>query len=305
MTTPKRPALDPLLPPPPKKVRGQAGQTVAGPSHMAEETAQQSAQLTVAEQKKPRNAKQSSISKARHGGKCLLTRWHIVEGCHIIPFSWNKNTKNIDSTLQKWVSLEGLGPPFTEEFGSVILKGVGFTDMAWNIIPLSPNMHKSWTQAEFAIKKIGIESVIDGAKTVYRVKLQFVWLPRQSRGVMNAEVDINTESLNRDASYIHRFHKFEKPEHLDILNVDKKMTLESGQIFYITFDNIEDAINCGKMFDFQWAMMRVAAMSGAADEYGDERPPSPGPDPQGVVVTWLSNVTSSDEAEASGITEET
>ena len=232
-----------------------------------------------------RNTALALERKKMDHSRCAVLGTTEPHVCHIIPFSSCKNPKKLAafaSCLRPSLPLlldkdadTRLLPNFTG--------GVGVSDKLWNMVSLNPQLHVWWGKAYFGLKCLGI--LPDKEESLVRV--QFVWMPRVAS--MWREDDRDEDELRayltNDRSPLVKqgvaaFHLSGRP-------------LSTGDIFDIPVAKA-DAKKMKMAFDLQWAMIRIAALTGGADVDDawigdDDGPPgeemSPFP-----VLTWLGNV---------------
>ncbi|KAK0613948.1 hypothetical protein B0T14DRAFT_290883 [Immersiella caudata] len=219
-------------------------------------------------------------------GRCAVLGTAEPHVCHVIPFSSCKNPEKLAtfaSCLRPSLPLlldkdadTRLSPNFTG--------GVGVSDKLWNMVSLNPQLHAWWGKAYFGLKCLGI--LPDNEESLVRV--QFVWMPRVAsiwREDDRDEDELRAYLTNDRSPLVEQgvaaFHLSGRP-------------LSTGDIFDIPVAKA-DAKKMKMAFDLQWAMIRIAALTGGADvddaliEDDDDGPPgeemSPFP-----ISTWLGNV---------------
>lgn len=130
-------------------------------------------------------------------------------------------------------------------------------DKAWNMMSLSANLHDLWSNAHFGLKCLEIQPMID-VPSKKRLELEFHWI-NVYKGKAS-EMEISLEALRnmlKDAS------KLPYDEIPTVVGPESHRRLLTGHLFYIEVE-AEKADNMKLMFDVQWAMLRIAAMSGMA-----------------------------------------
>lgn len=168
----------------------------------------------------------------------------------------------------------------------LLLDGLSCSDKSWNMISLSRQLHKWWSESIFAIKCLGITPLSKGKS---EIQLQFHWMPQAKRQEMSrAEAKAKVKADARKKTYEWR-RKIDLAgsEGREFVNDWKEKTrngtpkvllsggvvsaadamsgrlLHSGRVIEISMDT-EDAIKMKAMVDLQWACIQIASMSGAA-----------------------------------------
>ena len=111
---------------------------------------------------------------------------------------------------------------------------------------LSPDAHKYWTKAYFALKPIQLS---DDKKCL---DVEFYWMPRCNH---SAAVDILTSPESSEGR-----------SDAKLLHFPTERLIYSGQTFSLTTDDTEKhPLPHPALLEMQWILQRVAAMSGAAE----------------------------------------
>jgi hypothetical protein len=165
-------------------------------------------------------------------------------------------------------------------------ESVGVSDKLWNVISLNPQMHVWWGKAYFGFKYLGIlPSETDGESLI---SVQFYWMPRAipwQRDQRNQD-EIGRNLTNNRSPFFSRG--------VAGLRLTGRPVI-SGDIFNIRVA-AADAQKMAMAFKLQWALIRIAAMTGAADvdtvgPGDDGLPPADGGLQEGVdVLQWLDDV---------------
>ncbi|CAK7237237.1 hypothetical protein SCUCBS95973_009892 [Sporothrix curviconia] len=218
---------------------------------------------------------------ARDEHKCMLSHSMHPEACHIIPFSFNSNRNNLDDYTRRFaLCMELISSPLqnTRPSTSLITAGLGASDQYWNMLSISPYLHSWWAKAYWAFQCTGIESSDDG----HAVVLVFYWMPHR-RGVPRQKVSLEPgatdyqDMMGARGSYgTGRVPGSQSQGFANGIQHDSFRPIVSGQVFRVLLDTLEDAQKMKAMVDIQWACVRVAAMSAAAepndlddDRFGD------------------------------------
>jgi hypothetical protein len=245
-------------------------------------------------------------AKALLGVYCLVIKVDDIEMAHIIPFSWNGNEAQRTTTqslIERICSMFDID----SQLGSLFFAGVGSSDKPWNLVPLSPGIHDGWGKAYFGLRLVGtlpvpVEDEQEAKDLVVRIQLQFVWMSRKTStrdhtgkpispksdaidlanerrafeqvGISNEkEKELKATSIISHATSIGKI-----PDRKRVFDVMSTAQVYSGQVLQVKmpFSMAEKFTTAIKI---QWALISMAAISGAADavEHG-WRDPSPGPD---------------------------
>ncbi|PHH74555.1 hypothetical protein CDD82_4887 [Ophiocordyceps australis] len=136
---------------------------------------------------------------------------------------------------------------------------VAASDAIWNVICLSPTMHDLWTRAYFAFKCLGI---YPSSESKWSVRLQFVWMPVRTRKIESFSVDEITSE-----TFTQRLFVCQDMSHLQksAIRAENSRPIRSGDIYGILMP-FDDALKMKMAINIQWAVLRVAATSGAAEQ---------------------------------------
>ncbi|KAK3349758.1 hypothetical protein B0T25DRAFT_548883 [Lasiosphaeria hispida] len=162
------------------------------------------------------------------------------------------------------------------------------------MVSLSPQLHIWWGNASFGFKCLGILPSRTGNESLIRV--QFHWMPRAIalwRQDQRDEHDLRIKTTNDRSPLVEQgvaaFRLSARP-------------LTTGDIFDIPIVT-EDAKKVEMASDLQWALIRIAALSGAADvdEVGAEDD-SPAPPDGGLMYQglrgWLEGLDTTPSGDA-------
>ncbi|EAW18426.1 HNH endonuclease signature motif containing protein [Aspergillus fischeri NRRL 181] len=185
----------------------------------------------------------------RDGERCIITK---VGGCsesaHIYPYSLHEGFG--PKCARFWDTLSMLWPPSTIEEWKADVFGGSNTELCSNRITLSANAHVYWGKGLFALKPV---SMSEDKKTL---QLEFHWLrqvPQSSSTVLLSDKPSFEESLDGSGKNA-RLQDFEKGE-----------LISSGhKIWMKTDDPINRPLPSVKLLGLQWALQRLASLSGAA-----------------------------------------
>ncbi|KAL7938103.1 hypothetical protein V8C35DRAFT_141055 [Trichoderma chlorosporum] len=208
-----------------------------------------------------RNANERDKCYWRDRQTCILTKAAHPDACHIVPYAVTANDTNIASFITSPLinQLEGS----EGQLGKIIVQeSLGSLDKSWNMVCLHPTLHRWWSKHLFGLKCLGLVPNGDGKST--RVQIQFYWMPRNgikpndpAKPPYDKAMDemLQTVATERDRGIVKDVQR------------DSFHELETGQTFEIVVDNV-DAIKMKAALDLQWAVIRLAAMSGAAGVLG-------------------------------------
>ncbi|KAK5996537.1 hypothetical protein PT974_01872 [Cladobotryum mycophilum] len=191
---------------------------------------------------------------------CVLTKTADPEVCHIIPFAVNDSLSKVRAMNTNMIHVETLlGKAFTTEFKK-LATGLGRSDKQWNMISLNEKLHSWWGRGKIGLKCLEIHAI-----------------------------NI-TESMIQDML---AFSSAKIADGMGIARFGSNREVLTGQVFEIGPMSHDDAIKMNLMLDLQWAVLRLAALSGSAGllEYlGD---PEDDDDEDAAVHEWLQGLPSS------------
>ncbi|KAJ4861529.1 HNH endonuclease domain-containing protein [Trichoderma breve] len=207
-----------------------------------------------------RNANERKKCLVRDGNACVLMQTAMPEVCHILPFSISTTDAALRFFSHKCGSLI-YGLQFGTDDNKTLTdmsKNRGWSDKAWNMLCLNRQLHAWWAEGYFALKYLG---TIEESKEASIVQVQFHWMPRNGLDCQqNCTIPEALEAMRRTVSDDNGFIKASR--------ASSGRSLATGQVFDIPV-HPDDAPNMKIMIDLQWAIIRVAALSGAAG-YIDE-----------------------------------
>lgn len=199
---------------------------------------------------------------SRDGHHCVITGLPFPEVARIIPFAWDSNVKNHLMTQQLGTHMGNYGIPISELLRKHKL---GTSDKSWNMLLLSRRMKELWSKAFFGLKKLRVTTSQDIAgKEMARVTFQIVWLPRLRVNKMLGFIDLDEQDAGNRNSLLYYFEQCAASNCPSLVDPESDMQVKSGQIFHVSLE-APDAKLFGHALDIQWTLIRLAAMSGAAD----------------------------------------
>ncbi|RBR09651.1 uncharacterized protein FIESC28_09763 [Fusarium coffeatum] len=216
----------------------------------------------------------------RDGFGCIFQHTEISLVTSILPSSWNDDLEAVDATF-------AVTEAFYAFFGDVLAAELcsplanhtelGSSDKYWNMLIMSRDLRHCWGQAGFGLYCKDItpceehDESTDLTKVPFNVTIQFNWLRRRwemPNDKITLEGDDN-EFMNMVETQI-KYERDGSPRYknnygvlIEAVRVDTNTPILSGHEFTITMPG-EDAKKCKLMLDLQWAIIRIAAMSGAA-----------------------------------------
>ncbi|KAF4494886.1 hypothetical protein FAGAP_8983 [Fusarium agapanthi] len=215
------------------------------------------------------------------GNYCVVTGASDPHVCHIVPFAWSKHDKNFEVTKRLMPALQlviDIQPPeLKREAMGKLKEGVGCTDRLWNLVCLSPQLHKWWDHAYFGLKYYGRnDSEEEGFVEIH---LQFVWMPRNMSQFATKQVALDQQahpSTSLSASLNHHYggqtmtpcsdstcNDCQAIRRVKAYDLATNRPIMNGQIVVVKRRK-EHASLFIAMIQFQWAVIRAAAMSGGA-----------------------------------------
>lgn len=214
-------------------------------------------------------------------GRCVVTGLRDPDGCHIMPFTTNdrpsylEKVRTFRATIATCFGL-GRGAEITTAM-QPLFAGLGTSDKSFNILSLTPTLHRFWSRCYFALRWHGLGQV-EGEET--HAVLQFHWMPRSSHINGARYIDLDDQNdPDCDRSIMgglsHHYGPDGNPHCSALECTNCKETrgcslvikdghpLRSGHL--ITVKRPTATIRSFQaMIDLQWALVRAASMSGAA-----------------------------------------
>ncbi|RBR23669.1 uncharacterized protein FIESC28_03465 [Fusarium coffeatum] len=211
--------------------------------------------------------------------RCLFQRTGSGQVCHILPFTWN----NTEQAVQDTKAIQDAFVPFFDDSTRLKLADLlmdvttlGETDKVWNMLYLNPQLRSYWGQARIGLfcKAIGpyepdkSRVQTDVEDDWVDVIIQFNWLNRREgkpndemadKDAMNAMAEMQIQHENEGSPSGQNKYGAD----IDAMRVDTRTSVLSGHEVRIAMPP-KDAALCKLMLDLQWAIIRIAAMSGAA-----------------------------------------
>ncbi|CAK7565232.1 MAG: hypothetical protein SEPTF4163_003144 [Sporothrix epigloea] len=194
-------------------------------------------------------------AKDRDGHKCILTGTDNPEAAHIYPFSAGPasgRTKYIAMLVSFWGKEKAAA-------WSRQCCAASVTESAKNLLCLNSQLHFWWGTCRLALRPI---RTLDSCA----IKLQLHWL-RRSRTRPTAPLSGTSDDIRLLCGGEDDLKNW-GPQ--PVAHRKSGLPLRTGQIFTIRAESPED-LPSFELLDMQWNLLRVAAMSGAAE--AEDAPP--------------------------------
>ncbi len=204
----------------------------------------------------------------RDGCICILTGAACPDVCHIVPFALNSNDKNLHDTnrflrILRLFAKQGEMDHYKRVLGTEL----GSSDKAWNMLSISPELHRYWSSACWGLKSKGLTFREASAK--WTITLQFQWLLFPNRVDPEKIIDMDPDSSDCQ-DWLLRLRTPGEGENPDLPGYVRAWSgrshhpLASGQQFDIILDTYNEAVEMERMIDIQWTCVTLAAMGGLA-----------------------------------------
>jgi hypothetical protein len=218
--------------------------------------------------------------RRRDHHRCIFQHTGEPGVTSILPSSWNEHLDDVYFTSAVMGALYAFFSEDTAtELRSLLANTaeLGSSDKYWNMLNMNLDLRHYWGQAYCGLYCKGIapceepDESTDLAKVPFDVTIQFNWLRRRwekPNDKVTLEGDDN-EFMKMAERQI-EYERDRSPSYNDTHGapiaagrVDMNILIESGHEFTITMPR-EDAEKCKLVLDLQWAIIQIAAMSGAA-----------------------------------------
>ena len=158
----------------------------------------------------------------------------------------------------------------------------GCSDHAWNMISLSPTLHHWWARGLWGFKFLSRQE----QNGKWDVEIQFHWMPHPKGSTVHAgraRASVRPQDIiefNDDFKNGYPAKLEAPPRHVGVNNIETNRPILTGDIFHIPFETAEEAEKFELMIRMQWAVIQIAAMSGAAGhpeffDWNDSDDPNP------------------------------
>lgn len=186
----------------------------------------------------------------RDNNRCLITEAGMpLEVAHIYPYSMHKQEETTE--LRKfWDTLQFFWAKEKVDAWRNAISGLKGTETLINRLSLAPSAHRYWGNTMFALKPLKRSE--DGTS----MEVQFFWLPRNSPG---ARTIATPPVIHNDME--------STGDNIRLFNCADCTIIKSGRVLTFTTDDPKDKpLPSYALLDLQWALHRVAALSGASEE---------------------------------------
>ncbi|EHK23923.1 uncharacterized protein TRIVIDRAFT_67567 [Trichoderma virens Gv29-8] len=202
-----------------------------------------------------RDAVERTKCRARDTHTCILTQSTLpdVSVCHFLPFSIGATEENM-AYFKKCGFLMYAFSFGTDQYETArtMAEQRGWLDKAWNMVCLDRQLRAWWAEGYFALKYL---ETIQKSEIESIVQIQFYWMPRNGLDY-GRECSIHQDVVERMLCTAPGRDGFTGG------TTKSGQSLETGQIFEIIVSP-EEAPKMRLVIDTQWAMIRLAALSGA------------------------------------------
>ncbi|KAF5681708.1 sulfate adenylyltransferase subunit 2 [Fusarium circinatum] len=219
--------------------------------------------------------------------RCIVTGLSDPQVCYIVPFAWNQTQEHLEKTRRVLGKVDYFIFEKTAEASETnmeIIKGVRSSDMPWNVLRLSPQLHTWWGKAYFGFKYY--DTVLCEDDPNYSIiSLQFVWMPCNVKALAKEQVDLAAQRDPLTALGVHLTHRYgDGPlsacttrnctkcrETLGVQchDISSNRPVESGTIVKVRRLTKHRGL-LEHVIKLQWSVICAAAMSGGAQIYEDE-----------------------------------
>ncbi|CAH0025997.1 unnamed protein product [Clonostachys rhizophaga] len=250
-----------------------------------------------------RNKSESNKALERDGKRCLVTGAIKPDVCHIIAFRLNSNP--VTEPQSRHIFARILVHILPAQDGKNLMRLLfpthqgkqvpGAWDKIWNLLTLSPQVHRYRSSCYFAFKWVGVLNPDLNAKT-QTVQLEFRWMPRSIATALGDEGlgkarpqhprkgdafrPVNTDTMTpermseiirdcMDSSSLTSTvqPKYQQPtgEYPTLVDHESFLPIKSGYIINVKEVINEDIPKMKLAIDLQYVAIRLGGMSGAAD----------------------------------------
>ncbi|OAA37262.1 hypothetical protein BBO_07644 [Beauveria brongniartii RCEF 3172] len=206
--------------------------------------------------------------------ECVVTRkGKAVDGAHIVPFAVNSTQAGLDYLPRALAIAERL---LGKSLGQVrrVLCTLGGTDYHWNVITLTPYLHRLWNSyGLIGFRPRYIDAEQDKSGNVhYLATFTFHWLFKNN---MNSSLPVPEQLSAHDCLLmVTESGKFstEKDRIFETVYTPGRQPpndlqrLEDGHICRVKFSDRKEAELMMVMLDLRWHASRLLCLSGAAGE---------------------------------------
>ncbi|KAK3936890.1 hypothetical protein QBC46DRAFT_20748 [Diplogelasinospora grovesii] len=223
-----------------------------------------------------RNTKQADKRLSLDENSCIILKTADPEVCHIVPFSANAKEDKRQALIRCFTGSVnpilfkgGDGFEQNEQVHKLFTSRLGVSDRKWNLISLDRQLHEWWGSFYFGLKCLGTALVAGKPDGIATLKLQFHWMPRREQP---------SKPLARTKQEFLDMFKgtYGDPSSGNpVVAAARPVSgrpIRTGDIFYVDIQT-RHVHKMMLAFEIQWALVRIAAMTGGAEALelvGDE-----------------------------------
>ncbi|KAI3329130.1 hypothetical protein HD806DRAFT_519416 [Xylariaceae sp. AK1471] len=240
-----------------------------------------------------RNEAEATKRKMLDDNACLITSTADPEVRHIIPFASCARPNTVATLRHHLIQTSRIFFSGSDVNSTIDLLAneVGGSDKAWNLLCLNQQLHFWWGKPYFGLKYLESEMSTENPDVTI-ITIQFQWLPKLQSRI----------PLQRDAEYIKRFLESETVPKGGVIKAFRGSghPVQTGDTFRIKVSTT-DADKMRQALNLQWALVRIAALTGGAEALELDDNDNDEPAPLGNVIhteenrdayveTWLQTV---------------
>ncbi|PQK17869.1 hypothetical protein BB8028_0009g00710 [Beauveria bassiana] len=216
-----------------------------------------------------------SAVERRDREECVVTHKSMAfDGAHIVPFSVNSTRARLDYVPPALDIAERLlGVPFRQRVQAQV-ENLGGTDFPWNVITLTPYLHRLWDHhgvVGFRPRYIDSERGKSG-KVIYFATFTFHWLPKNALDPHdNVPLQLSADDCLQMVSEsvffsVRKDRLFETVYTPGRQPPNDLQRLEDGHVCRVRFTERPKAESMMRMLDLRWQASRLLCLSGGAGE---------------------------------------
>ncbi len=224
-----------------------------------------------------RNRSATTATYHRDGHVCVLSGYAYPDGAHIIPFSGNKDEM---ARRRMLLFLDSFWGPEATAAWRLQLEDAGVTESSKNLLCMGKHIHILWGRARFALKPL--RDACAAARNEVWVQLHWLrqgpWKPEDIMATETADqlMDELAGCNEGDTETSHGFamggsddnDTNDRGRNGTLAHRASGIRIETGQVFVIRADDPDDLPSLD-LLELQWALVRLAAMAGAANVFND------------------------------------
>lgn len=209
--------------------------------------------------KRPEHPEERKCTE-RDGNTCILMGTSKPWVGHIVPYAWNDTPANIQKTEKVFQHIQAFfGKHSLLRYRLYLLnpRQLGGSDKVWNMLCLNLSSSCFWRSARLAFKCLGIRPTTQGESVAI---LQLHWMPWR---YMEPTEEMSLQGEDNDFDKMVECAKsFHSDEDSHLIHELPELSIPPGHLIHVRMPNSE-AVRFKAMIDLQWAMIVVAAFSGA------------------------------------------